>query len=178
MWQLIYHYFLAHATQYAIHRTLHSKIPKIIKKPHQHHHQKPHETTILGMAQHSVPNTIDIYTIMFLLYILHIIVFYDDTIHHLLYFFIITASFMIFHGSCHILTIQQQQSIPILRILYHHHYVHHHHNSTKNFGFGDLTYDYLFGTLDLSEPRVFRKYSKHNRYGDPTETQTYNFSNF
>lgn len=62
---------------------------------------------------------------------------------------------------CHYLTLEQQKSIPIINKLFYHHYKHH-LNTSINIGFGDIVYDYLLGTLDLSSiDRNDKEYMKN-----------------
>jgi len=79
---------------------------------------------------------------------LHIFYFYKNPFLHLAMFTVLAMSFLTFHGLCHYLSKEFQQKLPYLNVLFYHHYKHHVVRS-KNFGFGDLTYDFLFGTLDL-----------------------------
>lgn len=144
----IYHYLLAHGVQYCIHFFVHySECPYAISREHKLHHAMPHKITWYGNPTVE-KDIVGIYSIAFTLYVLHIFYFYKNPFLHLAMFTVLAISFSTFHGLCHYLSKEFQQKIPYLNVLFYHHYKHHVVRS-KNFGFGDLTYDFLFGTLDL-----------------------------
>lgn len=148
LYVFIYHYFLAHGIQYTIHYSIHQKwCPLFISKEHLMHHGTPHKITWYGNPTVET-DFIGIYFIAFVLYTLHILFFYPNKLLHIGAFSIIAFSFLTFHGMCHYLKKETQQKLPLLNTLFFHHYKHH-IVKTVNFGFGDLTYDFLFGTLDL-----------------------------
>ena len=144
----LYHYFVAHGIQYCIHFFLHYRTcPHIIAREHKLHHAMPQKITWYGNPTVE-KDIIGIYSIAFTLYVFHIFIFYENLFIHFVVFTIISMSFLTFHGLCHYLSKDFQQKIPILNVFFFHHYKHH-IIRIKNFGFGDLTYDFLFGTLDL-----------------------------
>jgi len=167
----VYHYFLAHGIQYCIHYSIHQNFcPFFIAREHSLHHAMPHKITWYGNP------TVEkgfggIYFVAFVLYTLHILFLYKEKIKHLCVFSIISFSFLTFHGMCHYLKKETQNKIPFLNILFFHHYKHH-IKKDINFGFGDFTYDFLFGTLDLtpielnkeSEKAFDKKYFIHSAY--------------
>lgn len=144
----IYHYFLAHGVQYCIHSFIHySECPYAISREHKLHHAMPRKITWYGNPTVE-KDIVGIYSIAFALYVLHIFLCYQQPSIHLAVFTLLAMSFLTFHGLCHYLSKNFQQNLPFVNILFFHHYKHHIVRS-KNFGFGDLTYDFLFGTLDL-----------------------------
>ena len=169
---LLYHYLLAHGVQYGLHTIVHNKeCPRKLSNEHRMHHNIPSEITWYGSPTIE-SEFIGIYYIAFILYVVHIFIFYKNIITHLLSFIIIGSTFLIFHGLCHHLSREIQEKIPILRTLFYHHYKHHIFKS-KNLGFGDLLYDYIFGTLDLgpivlnekTKERIDEKYFVSNHCG-------------
>ena len=145
---LIYHYFLAHGVQYGIHYFVHHrKCPSVFSHEHRLHHISPKKITWYGNPTNET-DFVGIYFIAYIVYVMHIFLFYKRYYAHLISFTILATSFSTFHGMCHIVSKEEQQKIPVLKILFEHHH-RHHSNTSKNFGFGDLFYDYIFGTLDL-----------------------------
>ena len=51
------------------------------------------------------------------------------------------------HGSFHVISEKIAFKIPYYNLLYAHH-ITHHINPKFNLGFGDIVYDFLFGTLN------------------------------
>jgi hypothetical protein len=152
----IYHYFLAHGVQYFIHSFVHYKYcPSFISNEHRLHHQTPHKITWYGNPTVQT-DIVGIYFIAFVLYTLHIFLCYKKYLVHLLCFVLLAMSFLVFHGLCHYLSKETQEKLPILNLLFFHHYKHH-IMKANNFGFGDLFYDYLFGTLDVSPINLNKK---------------------
>ncbi len=151
---ILYHYFIAHGVQYIVHFITHHKnCPLIFSKNHKLHHGNPIKITWYGQSTFNSQQTntlTDLYYISFIFYLWHIYYFFYDTmLKHFLGFVIIAGTFLVFHGMCHYLPLEKQKQIPIINVLFYHHYKHH-LNTSINIGFGDIIYDFLFGTLDLS----------------------------
>ena len=165
---LLYHYLLAHGVQYGLHVIVHHKdCPRKLSNEHRMHHNIPREITWYGSPTIE-SDFIGIYYIAFILYVVHIFVLYKQVWLHLLSFVTIGSTFLIFHGLCHHLSREQQDRIPGINVLFFHHYKHHILKS-RNLGFGDILYDYIFGTLDLepielnakTKERIDKKYFYH-----------------
>lgn len=152
---ILYHYFLAHGIQYSIHYFIHTQnCPRFLSQEHSLHHGKPYKITWYGNPTVE-KDLVGIYSVAFTCYVAHIFLFYQNPFVHLVVFSVIAFSFLTFHGLCHCISKEVQENIPVLNVLFFHHYKHHIIKS-KNFGFGDLTYDYLFGTLDLEPIRLHK----------------------
>ena len=161
---LLYHYFLAQFVQYFIHYSLHTFHSDLFKG-HFYHHDKPYKITWYGNPHPGKTQGI-IYDYAIILYVIHIFILYSNKLLHICAFSVILSSFLVFHGMCHNLSEKTQKKIPFINILFFHHYKHHIENKKINFGFGDLFFDFLFGTLDLSPVylNTKRKQKLHDKY--------------
>ena len=150
----IYHYLGLHGLQYLVHYITHQKnTPLMYSKNHKLHHGNPIKITWHGTTTFSAEQTnsvTDLYYITAILYAIHMYYFFYKNIwKHIIVSGSIIFVFKVFHGMCHYLTLEQQKRVPIINTLFYHHYKHH-LNTNINLGFGDIIYDYVLGTLDLS----------------------------
>lgn len=137
----------------------------MFSKNHKLHHGNPIKITWYGQSTFTSQQTntlTDLYYISAIFYFWHIYYyFYYTMFKHLLGFATVAGTFLVFHGMCHFLPLENQKQIPIINVLFYHHYKHH-LNTSINIGFGDVIYDYIFGTLDLSPiDRTNKEYMKN-----------------